>query len=228
MRRRTSFAGGVLFAALSGAVFTAGAQESHTGLAGATAATVGPVNAAITALNYGENGAKVDGLLVGANVLLTFSKPVCGGIASLGKVKDNVTYSGVALTFASGFQTVHVTSFTNGSITYPPPAPPKPAAYPSTTGNITQLNYSEVGTIDGFLFTPTSGPEVFVHIGTPGADLAKLLTVGQSLSVIGTLEPPDPCAVAGTISEVDASSLTINSTTFPLSKGMGFGFGRFR
>lgn len=228
MRRRTLFAGGALFAVLSGGAFTARADESHQGLAGATAATVGPVNAAITALNYGENGATVDGLLVGTNVLLTFAKPVCGGIASLGKVKDNITYSGVALTFASGFQTVHVTSFTNGSITYPPPAPPKPAAYPATAGSITQLNYSEVGTIDGFLFTPTSGPEVFVHIGMPSADLAKLLTVGQSVSVTGTLEPPPQCSASGTISEVDASSLTIGTTTFPISKGMGFGFGRFR
>jgi hypothetical protein len=136
------------------ASFTATAEESRASLAGATAATVTGVSAAITALNYAESGATVDGFLVGSNVLLTFSRPVCGGIASLGAVKDNVTYSGVSLTFASGFQVVHVTSYTDGSITYPPPAPPKPAPYPATAGTITQLNYSDLGTIDGTLEPP--------------------------------------------------------------------------
>lgn len=229
MRRRILLTAGVLFTVSSVASFTATAEESRASLAGATAATVTGVNATITALNYAESGATVNGFLVGSNVLLTFSRPVCGGIASLGAIKDNVTYSGVSLTFASGFQVVHVTSYTDGSITYPPPAPPKPAPYPATAGSITELNYSDLGTIDGFVFTPGSGPKVFVHIGTPSTDLASHLTVGASVSVTGTLEAPPQCAPTGSPSEVDASSLAFGSTTFPITRmGMGFGFGGFR
>lgn len=227
MRPSSSLTVTALFTVLSGTALIAD-EGSHQGLDGATTATVGPVSAAITALNFSENGAAVDGILVGTNVLLTFSKPVCGGIGSLGAVKDNVTYSGVALTFASGFQTVHVTSYTDGSLTYPPPAPPKPAAYPATSGTVTQLNYSEFGTIDGFVFTPGSGPAVFVNTGTPNTALAKALTVGATVSVTGTLEAPPQCSPKGTPGEVDASSLTINGTTYPISQGMDFGFGRFR
>jgi hypothetical protein len=229
LRRRILLTAVVLLTAFSGAAFTATAQPFHESLAGATAATVGPVSATITALNYAENGATVDGFLVGTNVLLTFSRPVCGGVATLGAVKDNVTYSGVALTFPSGFQVVHVTSYTNGSIKYPPPAPPKPAPYPATAGTIAQLNYGDFGTIDGFVFTPASGPQVFVHIGTPSTDLASHLTAGAPVTVTGTLEAPPQCAPAGAPSEVDASSLTFGSTTFPITRmGMGFGFGGFR
>lgn len=232
MRRRILLIVPALFIAFSQSAVIASAQESHEGLGGATAATVGPVNATITALNYGESGATVDGLLVGTNVLLTFSRPVCGGIASLGNVGDKITYSGVALTFASGFQVVHVTSYTDGSsITYPPPAPPKPAAYPATPGTITALNYSDFGTIDGFVFTPTTGPKVFVNIGTPSSTLAPLLTVGAAVTVTGTLEPPPQCSSTGSISEVDASALTISGTSYPISHmgmGLALGFGGFR
>jgi hypothetical protein len=178
---------------------------------------VGPVTATITQVNYDEGGGAVNGFLVGTNVLLTFSKPVCGGIGTLGTVGESVTYSGLARTFASGFQTVNVTSFTNGTITYPPPAAtfPKPSPYPLTAGAITQLNYNpENGTIDGFVFTPTSGPKVFVAIGFANATLTPLLTVGASVSVVGVMEALGACAPSGTMPAVDAWSLTIGSTKY--------------
>ena len=226
MRQKTLLTAGAVCALFAGSALTARAQETLEGFAGATAATVGPVTANITALNYNESGASVDGFLVGTNVLLRFTKPVCGGIASLGAVGNSVTYSGVALTFPSGFQVVNVTSFTNGSVTYPPAKPPKPAAYPATPGTITQLNYGEVGSVNGFVFTPTTGPKVFVNVGIPSKTLEPLLTTGASVSVTGTLEAPPQCAATGTISEVDASSLTINGTAYPIhSMGMAFHFG---
>jgi hypothetical protein len=133
-------------------------------------------------------------------------------------VGNSVTYSGSAQTLTSGFQTVNVTSFTNGTITYPPATTStKPSAYPLTPGTITQLNYNpENGAIDGFVFTPTSGAKVFVDIGSAKAALTPLLTVGASISVVGTMEAPGACAPTGTISEVDASSLTIGSTVYPV------------
>jgi hypothetical protein len=216
---------------IAGGLFTAGSQERmFQGLSGATTTTVTSVAGTIAGLNYNEAGATVDGFLIGSNVLLTFGKPVCGGIGTLGKVGDNITYSGVAVTYSSGFQTVHVTSFTNGSITYPPPAPAKPAAYSAVAGSITQLNYSDFGFVDGFLFTPSSGSPVFVNVGMPSSTLAPLLKVGAAVTVTGMLEPAPQCAATGTVSEVDATSLTIGSTAYPISGGMGmgggFGFGR--
>jgi hypothetical protein len=169
-------------------------------------------------LNYDESGTTVDGLLVGTNVLLTFARPVCGGIGALGTVGNSVTYSGLALTFSSGFQVVHVTSLTNGSITYPPAAPPKPTAYPATAGTVTELNRNIIdGAVDGFVFMPTAGPKVFVDIGTPASALATALTAGAAVTVTGTLEASPRCAATGTISEVDASSLTIGTTAYPLT-----------
>jgi hypothetical protein len=184
---------------------------------------VGPLTAAITQLNYDESGGTVNGFLVGANVLLTFSKPVCGGIGTLGAVPNTVTYSGLAETFTSGFQTVNVTSFKNGNITYPPATTvTKPSAYPLTAGAITQLNYNpDNGAINGFLFTPKTGPEVFVYIGSANATLTPLLTVGASLSVAGTMEGPGFCAPIGTVSEVFASSLTIGTKVYKVG-GLGF------
>jgi len=194
------------------------AEEHHPGFTSASAATVTSVTATITGLNYDESGTTVNGLLVGTNVLLTFSKPICGGIGSLGAVGNSVTYSGLALTFSSGFQVVHVTSLTNGSITYPPAAPPKPSAYAATAGTVTQLNRNLIdGVVDGFVFTPGTGSKVFVDIGTPSSALATALTAGAAITVTGTLEAPPRCAATGTISEVDASSLTIGSTTYPLT-----------
>lgn len=201
----------------TGSVLPASAQGFREGWVSGTASSVGPVTAAITGLNYDESGTGVNGFLVG-NVLLTFSRPVCGGIGSLGVTGNSVTYSGTAVTLSSGFQVVHVTSFTNGTITYPPAAPPKPTAYAATPGTITQLNYNlENGSVNGFVFTPTSGPKVFVGISRPNSTLAPLLTVGASVSVTGTLEAPPLCTSSGTISEVDASSLTIGSNTYPMN-----------
>ena len=222
---------GVFLTLFAGGAFMVRADEEHEGwgFGGATATTVTGVSGTITALNYNESGAAVNGFLVGTNVLLVFPKSVCGGIGSLGKVGDSVKYSGIALTFASGFQTVNVTSYTDGSISYPPPAPPKPTAYPLTAGTITQLNYGENGSVDGFVFTPsTAGSSaVFVNVGMPSSTLAPLLKTGAAVSVTGMLEPPPPlCAVAGTISEVDASSITIGTTVYPIGgTGMGFFFG---
>lgn len=224
---------GVIFTLCAGSAFTARADEGHEGwgFGDAIATTVTGVSGTITALNYTESGAAVDGFLVGTNVLLLFPKAVCGGISSLGKVGDSVKYSGIALTFASGFQTVNVTSYTDGAMTYPPPAPPKPTAYPLTAGTITQLNYSENGFVNGFVFAPsTAGSSpVFVNVGMPSSTLALLLKAGAAVSVTGMLEAPPLCAAAGTISEVDASSITIGSTAYPIGgTGMGFFFGGHR
>lgn len=215
MKHRTFFNAVALLTVLAGSTVMGMADDQNN----APSTAVGPVTAAITQLNYDESGGTVNGFLVGSNVLLTFSRPVCGGIGTLGAVGNSVTYSGFAQTFASGFQTVRVTSYTNGTtITYPPATTStKPSAYPLTAGILTQLNYNpEDGTISGFVFTPTSGAKVFVDIGSANATLTPLLKVGAAVSVVGTLEAPGACAPAGTISEVDASSLTIGSTTYPI------------
>jgi hypothetical protein len=118
-----------------------------------------------------------------------------------------------------GWQEVDVTSFTNGTITYPPAViSKKPSTYPALTpGTIVSLNYDiETASIDGFVFKPTTGANVFVNIGTPSAALALVLTVGQPVLVSGLLEPPQTCAPTGTISEVDASSLTILTVVYPI------------
>jgi hypothetical protein len=197
------------------------AEERHQGFVSGSANTVGPVSATITGWNYDESGAGINGILAGTNTLLIFSRPVCGGIGTLGAIGNGITYSGMALTFGS-FQIVHVTSFTNTTttgITYPPAAPPKPTAF-TATGTVGQLNYSlEDGRVNGFVFTPASGPKVFVGIGRPSAPLTAALTAGGTItaSVTGMLEGPGVCAPTGTISEVDASSLMIGATTYPVS-----------
>jgi hypothetical protein len=234
LKRKIFNGAAVLFTVFSG---TAMAAEN---LFTAFLTPVGPATGAITQFNYDESGGTVTGFLVGPNVLLTFLRPVCGGIGTLGAVGNNVTYSGSGHTFASGLEVVIVTSFTNGNITYPPvPVITRPSAYPLTTGTISQLNYSpENGSVNGFVFTPSStggpgptnpiptssvpsplvsaGGKVFVDIGEANATLTPLLTVGATVSVMGTLEAPGACAPAGTISEVDASSLTIGSKVYPI------------
>jgi len=214
LKHTTVFTTAALFTLLAGSALTA-MDDDHNNV---PTTPVGPVTAAITQLNFDESGATVNGFLVGTNILLTFQKPVCGGIGTLGAVGNAVTYSGSAQTFTSGFQTVAVTSFANGTITYPPAKiSRKPSTYPLTAGTITQLNYNpENGAIDGFVFTPTSGAKVFVDIGSANATLTPLLTVGASVSVVGTIEAPGACAPTGTISEVDASSLTIGTTAYPV------------
>lgn len=197
---------------LTAGTVTAMADDHSTALS----TPVGPVTASITQLNYDESGGTVTGFLAGT-YLLTFSKSVCGGIGTLGVVGNSVTFSGTTQV-PTGIVPVNVTSFTNGTIAYPPATTTtKPSAYPATSGTITQLNYNpESGAIDGFVFTPTTGTKVYVDIGTPSTTLAPLLTVGASVTVTGTLEAPGTCAPIGTISEVDASSLTIGSIAYPI------------
>ena len=213
MKHRKFLSRAAALAILTGSAIAA----TPPGPAAVVPSTVGPITAAISQVNYDESGAVVNGFLIGANTLLTFLRPVCGGIGSLGKASDTVTYSGIAQTFGSGFQNVFVTSFTNGTITYPPAtALPKPTAYPATSGSITQLNYSENGVVNGFVFTPTSGSAVFVDLGETNPALAAQLTTGTTVSVTGMLEAPPVCAPAGTISEVDATSLTIGTKTYAI------------
>lgn len=179
---------------------------------------VGPVTAALTAVNYGGRGA-VDALVIGTT-LLTFSRFPCDGVGALGKAGDNVTYSGMQETLKSGAMEVQVTTFLNNttSDTYPPAPDPKPSAYALTAGMIAALNVNlETGMTDGFLFKPTMGTSVFVDIGEEAStSLTALLIVGNPISVTGTLVPPATCAPVGAIAEVFASSLTIGTTVYPI------------
>jgi hypothetical protein len=224
LKHRTFISASALFTIFAAGAVTAMANDSFSdtvtpvGPSTIAITPVGPSTASITQLNYDEGGATVNGFLIGTNILLKFSKPVCGGLTTLGAVGNSVTYSGMALTLPSGFQLVNVSNFTNGPLTYPPTATPaKPSKYPLTPGTIAQLNYNpDTGSIDGFVFNPTSGPEVFVYIGSANPTLAPLLTVGASVSVVGLMEAPAACAPAGAIAEVDASSLTIGAKTYPI------------
>jgi hypothetical protein len=213
MTHRTFSKATALLTVVAGSTITAFAAQAY---GGSQATTVGPVTATITELNYGENGT-VNGFLVGTNVLLTFLKPVCGGIGTLAMVGSSVTYSGTAITNTSGFQTVFVSNFTNGSVTYPPATPARATAYPTTAGTIARLNYNpENGSIDGFVFTPSSGPQVLVYVGPVNTTLASKLTAGASVSVTGTQEAAEPCAMTGSITAILASSLTIAGTVYPI------------
>lgn len=214
MKYGTFFYGAALFTILVSGAVTGLAEDPFT-----PPTPVGPVTASIAQLNYSDLGGTVNGFLIGTNTLLTFLKPVCGGIGTLGVAGNSVTYSGSAFTSASGFQTVNVTGFTNGTIKYPPAVTPaKPSAYPSTSGTIVQLNYEpESGAINGFVFKPASGPTVLVDIGFANATLTPLLKVGAAVTVVGTLEATPQCAPpAGTIPEVYASSLTIDGKAYPV------------
>ena len=149
---------------------------------------------------------------------------------NLGAAGNSVIYSGTAITFASGFQAVTVSSFTNNSTkatyTKPSVSPSRPAAYPATAGVIDQLNYDTSGEIDGFVFTPTgSTTKLFVDISPrPNATLTPLLKVGATVTVTGFVEPAIACPPAGTMAEVDvdATSLTFGTTTV----NTGFGHGQ--
>lgn len=180
--------------------------------------TVGPVTGAITALNYDADGRTVNALLIGASeTMLTFERPVCGGVGSLGKIGDSVTYSGSEVSFSSGFNSVRVTSYTDGSITYSHTMPAATAPYPLTAGKITALNHDpREGAINGFFFTPTSGSEVFVDIGHVDSAVAGLLAGAApvALSVTGIQLPSPHCAKTTPLGVVVASSLTIGGTAY--------------
>jgi hypothetical protein len=192
-----------------------------------TTSAVGPVNATITALNFDESGGRVNGFMVGSNVLLNFPKPVCGGVGALGAVGNSVVYSGTQYAYSTGIQVVKVSSFTNGTITFTPAVRTPATAYAATAGTITQLNYSaQGGGIDGFVFTPNSGDKVFVSFRSVNTTLAALLTKGAAVTVAGTLEAAEPCLPAGTISEVDATTLTVGGTTYTVGGSHGHGGGR--
>jgi hypothetical protein len=191
-----------------------------------TTTTVTNVTGAITQLNYDSDG-EVQGFLIGTNVLLSFPSNICGGVATLGAVGSSVTYSGTAVTASSGFESVRVTSFTNNvtKATYAAPTTGS-TAYGPTSGTVKQLNYAKDGSIDGFLFT-ASGSTIFVSIGyTSSTTLTSLLTVGAAVSVTGTTSPSmSACSSTGTLESVNASSLTIGSTTVVIQGGGRNGFG---
>jgi hypothetical protein len=183
----------------------------------------------IAQVNYGTDGS-VQGFLIGSNTLLLFPTNVCGGIGSLGVAGNSVTYSGTQFTVSSGFETVEVTSFTNGTTkaTYTLPAHIlKPTAYGPTSGTIAQVNYGDGGSIDGFVFS-AGATDILVSTGVRASStLTSLLEKGATVSVTGTTLPAlSACASTGTIEVVNASSLTIGSQTIVIAGG-GIPFGGF-
>lgn len=199
---------------LAGAAVTAMASYHDKG----TATVVSNVSASIEAYNYDEDG-EVNGFMDSTGAILTFNKPVCGGVGSLGAPGNSITYSGILETFVLPPNEVDVSTFSNiiTGATYPPPAIPKPRPYPSTTGTVLQLNYDvETGTINGFAFSTTSGT-VLVDVGQPSPALAAALSgaLKGSATVVGTLEAPPRCAPVGTVSgEVDASSVNLSGMQY--------------
>lgn len=225
MKDLSMFRVGVVAAMLAASTMPALADNPQHPLQGSESAdnssitSVGPVTGTITALNYDADGRTVNGLFIGAtNTMLTFERPVCGGVGSLGKVDDSVTYSGSEVSFSSGFNSVRVTSYTDGSITYSHTTPAlAPTRYALTAGKIKALNYDpRDGAINGFFFTPTTGPEAFVDIGHVNGTVAGLLAgaVPVALSVTGAELPPPPCAKTAPIGVVVASSLTIGGAVY--------------
>jgi hypothetical protein len=199
----------IIFCATLLAIMACGATNALAHDDATTTTTVTGVPGTISSLNYDENGT-IDGFLLGTNILLSFPTDVCGGIGTLGVVGNTVTYSGRATTNSTtGFQTVRVTSFTNGSITYTSTTShPTPTPYGPAAGTVGQLNYDSDGNIDGFLFGG-----VLVVTGEPSATLKPLLVVGAAVSVTGTSETSSACVTAPPVTVVEASSLTFGSTT---------------
>jgi hypothetical protein len=185
-----------------------------------TTTTVSDITGTITQLNYGHNG-QVQGFLVGTNVLVQFPPNLCGGVSALGAVGNSVTYSGTAITASSGFESVQPSSFTNNTTkaTYTAPSSGS-TAYGPTSGAVKQLNYSGDGSINGFLFSAGSAT-LFVNTGYDSSTtLTSLLTVGATVSVTGTTSPNmSACASNGAIESVNASSLTVGSTTIVIQAG---------
>lgn len=218
----------ILAGLIAGAASIAVAQQGFSFGPVATTTITGATGT-ISQVNYNESGGAVESFLLSTNVILSFPSVVCAGVASLGIAGNSVTYSGTAVTFSSGIQSVNVTSFTNNTTkaSYTKPTPAKPSAYPATSGVINQLNYGIEGYVNGFLFTPAGGTsKVFVDISPrPNATLASLLKVGTAVTVAGILEPAPACAPSGTVTQVDvdASTLTFGSTTITFGSGFGFG-----
>lgn len=195
------------------------AQQSVSSLSTGTLtiSAIGPVTATITALNYAANNNKVDGLWVGPDTALTFPEKECNPGKSFGAVGDTVTYSGIAVTYPTGFHSVRVTKFVDGNVVYSlANKPHQLVAYESTVGTITSLKRApHDGSLIGFMFMPQSGKEVLVDVGNTDTALAQLLAVGSTVSVVGTLSPSS-CGPVGTTKQVNASSLTLAGSTFPV------------
>jgi hypothetical protein len=199
-----------------------------------TTTTVTGVTGTITQLNYGEDGA-IEGFLIGSNTLLTFRNNVSGGIGTLGAVGNSVTYSGTAKTTTAGFSSVRVTTYTNNTtkVTYSSSTTPStPTAYGPTSGIVTQLNYSDDGSIDSFVFRPSGSTTSLLVVTGPGASatLKPILLPGTAVSVTGTEQgaaPTSPCVASGVLTVVEASSLIINGQTIVITNGdHGLGDGR--
>jgi hypothetical protein len=225
MKNGMIFCAAALLAIMAGGATSALAQDNDKDDT-TTTTTVTNATGTITQLNYDENGT-IDGFLLGTNILLSFPTNVCGGIGTLGAVGNAVTYSGKTRTSSTtGFQTVSVTSFTNGTHTYTSTtSTPTSTAYGPTSGPVTLLNYDSSGAIDGFLFMPSSGTTVLVVTGSgASATLKPLLTVGGTVSVTGTTSTnsTSACVVTGALTVVRVSSLIIGGQTIVIS-GSGDG-----
>jgi hypothetical protein len=228
MKNRMIFCATALLAIMAGGATNALAQDNDNDDT-TTTTTVTNATGTITQLNYGEDGT-IEGFLLGTNILLSFPTNVCGGIGTLGVVGNAVTYSGTARTNSTtGFQTVNVTSFTNGTITYTSKtSTPTSTAYGPTSGTVKLLNYDSSGAIDGFLFTPSGSTTAVLVVTGSGASatLKPLLTVGGTVSVTGTTSTnssSSACVVTGALTVVKASSLIIGGQTIIIS---GSGGGR--
>ncbi len=180
----------------------------------ATTHEVGPVTATVTALNYKIGTNKVDGLWVGSDTVLTFPEKDCSPSRSFSAVGDVVTYSGIAVKYPTGFQSIRVTNFSVDHIVYSPPTKAlQPVAYELTEGKIAATKRDpHDGSVIGFMFRPKTGKEVFVDTGSASGPLAQLLTNGKSISVVGTLSPS--CVTNDAVHEVDASSVIIDGSSF--------------
>lgn len=241
MSYKSYFRAAALLTMTATALTTMSAQDrsednATTGSAAVTTTTVTNATGSITQLNYEPNGS-IGEFLIGTNILLSFPTNVTGGLATLGAVGNSVTYSGTAETTTSGFQTVRVSTFTNNTTkaTYTASTTAAAAtAYGPTSGTVKQANYDSNGAIDGFTFTPATpagAAAIFVSTGSgASATLKPLLTVGATVSVIGTVvtnPSGNTCVTGGTLTAVNASSLIIGAQTIVLSGG-NFGGGRGR
>lgn len=203
-----------------------------------TTTTVTNATATIIQTNYSSNGT-VEGFLVGASagatptILLEFSSNVTGGIGTLGVAGNSIVYSGTATTNSAGFQTVHVTSFTNNTTkaTYTATTPGTTTAttYGPTSGTVRQLNYDDNGSIDGFLFVPSGGSAAILVVtgSQASATLKPLLTVGATVSVTGASHAAAANATIPTLTVVNANSLTVGGQTIVIAGG-GFAPGAGR